>query len=317
MTPARAILAAVLAAVMLLAGAMIIARTGGREAADLNDILVTGPGGGLVCFLAAVGAILLGALGVLMAFLAFIFREEDDDRQIRRRGFPKGLPILLIVLGLALVWFALRCAPATAPEAPVAVAVEPDAPPAEEAGDVDAALVGDEPATPAALVFSETAFDWPFKDPLIRDGRAVWLTRDRPFADDGAAPLLCGKAWVGVTGSASEEGPADRNAERARLRAAAAADAARLWLRRHPGCGETPVFGIDLGQHAPVGGDDAGATTANQRRVLVIARNRAEGETLTLAAARAELAAALADPGSRAMLLAGRRYPAEPAILAP
>ncbi|MFN3958443.1 MAG: hypothetical protein ACK4NP_00860 [Parvularculaceae bacterium] len=317
MTPVRAVLAAVLAAIMVFAGTIIVARLYGREAADIIEILLAGPGPGLLCFIAAAGALILAALGVLTGFLAFLFREEDNDRQIRKRGFPKGLPLVLIVLSLTLVWIALRCGGAPEAAAPVAVPVAPDAPPAE---DIETALEGGAPSTPPAppaLFFGETAFDWPYKDPLIQGGRAVWMTGARPFSEVGAAGFLCNKAWVAVTGSASEEGPPDRNAERARARALAAAEAARRWLARHRECGDTPVFAVDLGQHAPSAGDDTGAATAYQRRVLVIARDRANSGTMTAAAARADLAGQLSDPGTRAALFAGRRFPAEPVIIAP
>ncbi len=321
MTPVRAVAAAILAAIMVVAGALIVARALGREAADLFEVLFAGPALGLPCFLAAAGAVLFGALGVLTAFLAFIAREEeeDDERGFRRRGFPKSLPLVLIILTLTLVWVALRCRPAPAPEAPVAVAVEPEAPPAEE---IEQELAGGE-APPApdpqreAYVFGETRFDWGFKDPLIRDGRPVWMSRERPFTDETDAALICGKAWVAVTGSASEEGPAERNAERSRLRARAAAEAAQRSLAGRPQCGETFVFGVDLGQHAKGAADESGAATAYQRRVLVIARDRRDGEALSQETARAELAAALADPGRRAALVGGRIFPAAPAIVTP
>lgn len=317
MTPVRAVFAAVLAAIMLVAGALIVARVSGREAADFVEVLLAGWAPGLWCFLAAAGAVALGASAVLTAFLAFIEREEPDDGPFRRRGFPKGAPILLVALSLALVWYALRCASAPAPEAPIAVAVEPDAPPAE---DIDEELAGGEPIDAldlqgASYLFGETQFDWGFKDPLIRSGRPVWMSPVRPFTDETAASLLCGKAWVAVTGSASEEGPADRNAARSRVRAAAAADAARQWLSRHPECGETIVFGVDLGQHAAGTPDDTGAATANQRRVLTASRLRSDGEPLSAGAARADLEALLADPSQRTALYAGRRFQAEPAIL--
>lgn len=319
MTPLRAALAAFLAAVMLLAGSLIVARMSGGAASDLVEILLAGPGGGLLCFLAALGAAAFGGLGVFTAFLAFIEREEEDDGMSRRRGFPKPLPVLFVVIALGLVWAALRCAGAPEPEAPVAVAVEPEAPPTD---DLDGALQGGEPVFEAAdaapaVSYGEAGFDWAFKDPLIRARGAVWLSGGRPFADEASGETLCGKAWVAVTGSASEEGPAARNAERARLRAAAGAEAARRWIARHPACGETHVFGIDLGQHAAGSPDDTGAATAYQRRVLVMARDRREGETMTVEAARAELAGYLADPASRAALLGGRRFPAEPVILPP
>lgn len=319
MTPVRAVFAAVLAGVMLLAGALIVARTAGREAADLFEILLAGWGPGLWCFLAAAGALALGAAGVLTAFLAFIEREEADAGPFRRRGFPKSAPILLIAIALGLVWFALRCSGAPAPETPVAVAVEPEAPPPV---DLEDELEGGEPvldvaSTGPTVSFSETSFDWTFKDPLIRGAGHQWMTRERPFTDESAAALLCGKAWVAVTGSASEEGPAGRNAERSRLRAAAAAEAARRWIARHPDCGVTYVFGVDLGQHAAGAPDDTGAATAYQRRVLVMARARNDGETLTADAARAELAGYLANSATRDAFLGGRRFPAEPVILAP
>ena len=319
MTPVRAVFAAVLAAVMLLAGALIVARTAGREAGDLFEILLAGWAPGLWCFLAAAGAFALGGLGVLTAFLAFIAPEEPDDGPFRRRGFPKSAPILFIILGLVLVWFALRCAGAPAPEAPVAVAVEPLAAPAD---DIDEALEGGGPAPEPIdqgpfVSYGEARFEWAYKDPLIRAGGPQWMTRERPFTDESDAAALCGKAWIAVTGAASEEGPADRNAERSRLRAAAAADAARRWIRGHPECGETFVFGVDLGQHAIGNADETGAATAYQRRVLVMARDRREGETLTSDAARAELAGHLSDPDSLAALLRGRRFPAVPVIITP
>jgi len=299
----------------VVAGAMIVARTGGREAADLIEILLAGPGSGLLCFLAAAGAVLFGALGVLMALLAFIFREEDDDRQFRRRGFPKGLPILLIVLSLVLVWFARRCAPASAPEAPVAVTVEPDAPPAD---DLEGELQGGEPIVAAPpITAAATAFSWSYKNPLIREGGAgIWVRGEGPFTDDAEArALLCGKAWVAVTGSASEEGPADRNAVRSRLRAVAADNAASQWIKSQSDCVTGALFAVDLGQHAAGVAGDAGAATAYQRQVLVISRARQGDEFISASAARAELAAFLADPASRAALLGGRRFPAEPVIL--
>jgi len=312
MTPLRAILAAVLATVMLFAGALIVARTGGREAGDIVEILLAGPGGDLGCFLFAAGAFVLGGLGVLAAFLAFIAREEDDDGPFRRRGFPKSAPILLIALSLGLVWFALRCSPQPAPAQPIAIAVAPTAPTADDP--VDEPEVE---APAAATTFAETAFDWTFKDPLIGDDGARWMSRERPFTDESAAALLCGKAWVAVTGSASEEGPADRNAERSRLRALAGAEAAQRWLARRQECGETPVIAIDLGQHEAGGRDESGAATAYQRRVLVMSRDRRIGETLTAEAARAEVLALLADQSSRAAFLGGRRFTAEPVILTP
>lgn len=316
MTPVRAVLAAVLAAIMLVAGALIVARTSGREAADFVEVLLGGWAPGLWCFLAAAGAAALGGVAVIAAFLAFIEREEPDEGPFRRRGFPKSAPILLIAMSLALVWFALRCASAPETEAPIAVAVEPEAPPTE---DIEEELAGGEPVdAPAPTVTAApTRFSWAYQNPLIRrDGRAVWLSGEGPFTDDQESrALLCGKAWIAVSGSSSEEGPAARNAIRSLLRARAADNAASGWIQSHPDCPAGPLFAVDFGQHAPVSGDASGAATAYQRQVYVISRAAAAGEYLNEDAARAELAAFLADPASRAQLFGGRRFTAEPVIL--
>ncbi len=324
MTPARAVLAAILATVMLLAGALIVARTGGRSGADFLEVLLAGPAPGLWCFLAAAGAVAFGAAGIFTAFLAFIAREEDEDEgPFRRRGFPKAAPLILIILALALVWYALRCAPAAEAADPIAVAVAPEAPIEEN---IDDALEGGEPLDAINLqgsstIFGETDFDWTFKNPLIGDGGHRWMTRERPFTDDRAGgandALLCKKAWIAVTGSTSEEGPADRNAARSRLRALEAAAAARGWLARRPDCGKPFVFAVDLGQHEGAGRDDTGLSTANQRRVLIAARLPNAVGALTATVARAELGALLANPTSRELFFGGRRFPAEPVILAP
>jgi hypothetical protein len=315
MTPVRAFIAAFLAAVMVIAGAMIVARASDRAASDLIEVLLAGPGIGWPCFLAAAGAVLMGAGGVLTAFLAFIAREEEDDGPFRRRGFPKSAPLLFVILSLALVWFALRCTNAPEPAAPIPVAVEPETPPTE---DIDVALEGGDPVDQRPTVFAApTRFSWTYQNPLIRgDGTGIWVDGDRPFADDSEArALLCDKAWIAVTGSSSEEGPAARNAIRSRLRARAADNAASGWIRSHPDCAAGPLFAVDFGQHSPVSGDASGAATAYQRQVYVIARAAAPGENINEDAARAELAAFLADPSSQAQLFGGRRFLAEPYIL--
>jgi hypothetical protein len=314
MTPVRAALAAFLAAVMLLAGVMIVARAAGRDAADLFEVLLAGPGPGLSCFLAALGALVLGGLGVIAAFLAFIAQEEPDDGPFRRRGFPKSAPIVLIALALGLAWFALQCASAPAPDAPVAVAMEPEAPPVEE---LEIALAGGDPAPPPVIA-AAADFSWSYQNPLIRRGAGLWAAGETPFTDnDEARRLLCGKAWIAVSGSASEEGPADRNAIRSRLRALAAAEAARRAVKSLPDCVAGPLLAVDLGQHEAGASSGGGEATAYQRQLLVITRARNGDEVVDEAAARAELSAFLADPANRAALLAGRRFPAEPVILTP
>lgn len=318
MTPVRALIAAVLAAVLFGAGLFIVAGLAGARPHDLLPLLSPGRSPfELWCFLGAWGALVFGALGVLTAFLAFLAPEEDDDPRVRRRGFPKGLPLLLVVIALALAFVALRCG--VAGEAPIAVPVAPSpaaalaAPPSVPAAPV-------QPAGPPPAGVAVAAFQWRFMDPLMRETGGVWLPDGAPFADDAENErLLCGKAWVAVSGSASEEGPSERNAARARIRTERAMARAGSWLSQHDECGGTVVLGVDLGQHvttAPVAAE--GAATAYQRQILVASRGRAYGEAaLSSAAAEAELAAFLADPANRRAFFGGRTFQRDPVILAP
>ena len=83
---------------------------------------------------------------------------------------------------------------------------------------------------------------------------------------------------------------------------------------QHQECGETPVFGVDLGQHLVTGEDGGdGAATAYQRQILIVAR---PGAAVSPDIAEAELRAFLDNPANRAELFAGRRFPAEPVIFA-
>jgi hypothetical protein len=327
MTPVRALLACLLAAILLGAGTFIVASAAGSRPHDLVPLLSIGRSPfSLWCFLAAWGALVTGALGVLAAFLAFVAPEEDDDPRFRRRGFPKSAPLILVAMALGLIYFALRCS-GEPRQAPIPVPVAPE--PVEAAPET--ALLGEEPApidAPAAEIPQATmpaadsaSFEWRYKYPLPRGEGAVWDNIDQPFADQAeTARLLCGKAWVAVTGSASEEGPAERNAIRARLRAERAMMRAQSWLSRHDECGQTIVLGVDLGQHAPVAGlsADDGAASAYQRQILVVSRlRRSPDEAPTIDAAIAELDQFLANPADRASLYAGRVFPEAPEILRP
>lgn len=324
MTPVRAVFASLFAATIFGAGVFIAASLAGSRPHDLVPLLsLSRIPFSLWCFLAAWGAIIAGVLGVLAAFLAFIAPEEEDDPRFRRRGFPKSAPLVLIAVALGLVWLALRCASAAAPP-PIALPVEPETGTGETPADLPAEAP---PAAEAPVAAGDpaptseaAAFQWPYKIPLVRDEGAIWSGDPKPFFDDDEARrLLCGKAWLAVTGSSSEEGPAERNAVRARLRAGRAMAEASLWLSRHAECGPAIVFGIDLGQHAAVAGrDDDGAASAYQRQVLVVSRtHRSADEALSAGAAEEELRAFLGDPAARAALYAGRNFPAEPQILAP
>jgi len=323
MTPVRALVAGLVAAILFGAGLFIAASFAGGRPHDLVPLLSFARAPFSVpCFLAAWSAFALGGLGVIAAFLAFLAPDEDDDPRLRRRGFPKAAPLALIAAALGLAFVALRCA-AGAAAAPIAVAVPAPVEAAVMVDRAEAELLGGEPiataATPEAVA-GATAFQWRFKDPLLRGDGPLWMGGGQPFSDEAeSSGLLCGKAWIAVTGSASEEGPPDRNAARSEIRTRWALTRAAQWLARHAECGAPILFGVDLGQHAPtLSNADEGAATAYQRQVLVASRARGEGEAaLSRAQAEAELAAFLADPSMRAALLAGRQFATAPAIIRP
>lgn len=199
--------------------------------------------------------------------------------------------------------------------------VEPAAalpPPEEKARIIEAAkpLVASE----------ETGFFWTYEYPLIRDNTVVSSPEvDRALAElmplddpNGAvAKMLCGKAWVAFSGSASEEGPKDRNEMRARARAELVSARARLWLDRHPDCKRPVIVALDLGQHGQTSADDP-ASTAYQRQLIVIGRSRAsEDETLEPAAAVEEMRVFYGNEAMRAKLLGARHYRSEAAVFVP
>lgn len=322
----RASFASLIAAVLLAAGLFIVTSFADARVRDLLALLdLARAPFSVVCFLAAWIAIVIGAFGVLAAFLAFIAPEVDENEpRLRRRGFPKAAPIVLIALSLATAWFAIRCTHAPLADPPIAVPIEPATVSDETAPRGDEKRV-DEPTTPEdaplpAPKVDAAAYEWTYMYPLPRDAGAVWSAAALPFDANStdAERLLCDKAWVAVTGSSSEEGPADRNRTRSRLRTERTMAGAAKWLAAHPNCGETPVFGIDLGQHVVAIAANASdpAASAYQRQVLVVSRSRsASGDVIDARMAREELEAFLADPSNMAALLAGRQYSAAPQIV--
>ncbi|MEX0644012.1 MAG: hypothetical protein WD076_01785 [Parvularculaceae bacterium] len=332
--PVRSFIAAIVALVILLTGSVLIMAQEDATYAEVLALLqLRQPEASLLCVLAGWGAVAAAALALITAFAAFI--AEDDDGE-RRRGFPKGIPIIFLLIALALLWGAIRCvrqaapetvrvvvAPQPAPSSPADIEPEPLSPPEATPPSTPAA-----PTRPAVAAFA-TNMTWRFKYPLILNGNYVQAPENaqalaRLFpADDPYSEvrgMLCGKAWVAFTGSASEEGPFERNERRARVRAELVAAQAKAWLSaRGPDCPRPAILAIDLGQHAPTGAAALdGADTSYQRQVLVASRASASAdEALGAEAAAAELRQFLADPGGEGALLAGRRFQRPPRVFIP
>lgn len=322
--PARAFIAALVTLGLLAGGAYF---TLDYKQVEINDVVALlmreNYDAGLLCTIAAWGAVAAAALAVLSAFAAF-FEEDDEDELGRRRGFPKVIPLILIIVSLVLFWAMFDCAARQAP-APATVISEPaPAPPPQPAPAQD-----DTPPAAPAIKVNPAAYDWPFMIPLIDDGGY----RDTPQFRRAAAALfpagddaqwrsaLCEAAWVMVSGAASEEGPRLRNETRSRIRAQIAADALRRRIETYTdNCRAPVVLAVDLGQHVvtspPVAGD--GSDTAFQRAVIVATRmRRSPSETMTTGEAKREAEAYLDDPANQAEFFAGRRYGKAPAVFLP
>lgn len=318
--PARALAAALIALALLAGGAWFTLDYKDAGLADVVALLRRESDAGLLCALAAWASIVAGALGVVAAFAAF-FEEEDEDGY-RRRGFPKAVPVVLIIVSLVLFWAMFDCAAREAPPAQVAIST-PAPPPVEPASA--------EPAPPLAaptIDVALSAYDWPFMIPLIDDDRyretpelARALAQIFPRQDDGGRAMLCDAAWVMVSGAASEEGPRPRNETRSRIRAELVAAAARSWLAAHTDdCRAPLIVAVDLGQHAPTLspalGD--GSDTGFQRAVIVVSRmRRSDDETMTTSEALREAESFLDGPDNARRMLAGRAYGKAPTAFLP
>lgn len=317
---ARAFIAAIFVVALLAGGAYL---TLDLKDAAINDVLALlrrdDPDIGLLCTIAAWGALIAGGLAVIAGFAAFV-EDEDDDDGFRRRGFPKIIPLLLVAVSLVLFWAMFDCAARSAPPPATVISTPAPAPaPAPSAP----------PPAPTINVV-RAAYDWPFMIPLIDDENyretpelTQALAALFPLADeDGRVrAMLCDAAWVMVTGSASEEGPRPRNETRSRIRAEFVAAAARRWLAAHTDDCEAPlIFAVDLGQHAPtlpaVAGD--GSDTAFQRSLIVVSRVKRAGDApLSVSTALGEADDYLADPARLRTMLAGRVYPNPPRLFLP
>jgi hypothetical protein len=346
---AGSFVAAFAAFLALLLASAVLAALRGSDIGAVSDILfLRDRNAGLLA--AALGWLWLifGLFSVGAAFAAFAVLEGDDapDRLPHRR-MPKVAPVFLMAASLLALWFVF--APARPPASPPLVAAPatpidvdtalagaaapaPEAPPAA-AAPIAAAATSAAAAPPAPLSSAdrareatlaiETPLIWTYEYPLMRDGaplaspeveRALAELLPMRDPDGNVARLLCGKAWVAFTGSASEEGPPQRNAMRARARAMLLARRAEIWLDEHPQCERPVILAMDLGQHAPTAAGSP-ADTAYQRQAIVVSRVRARpDERLDATEAKAELAAFYADPAMRGRLLGSRRFPADPAI---
>lgn len=318
--PARALAAALIALALLAGGAVYTLNAKDAGVDEVLALLMGESEGGLLCMIAAWGSLGAGALGVVAAFAAF-FEEEDEDGY-RRRGFPKAVPVILIIVSLVLFWAMFDCA--AREEAPAPVAISASAPP------VEPTPVEPEPPRAAPTIdVAVGAYDWPFMIPLIEGAGyaaspelAGALTAIFPLGeDDGRTAALCDAAWIMVAGAASEEGPRPRNETRSRIRAELAAGAARRRLEAHTDdCRAPIVLAVDLGQHAPtspaVRGD--GSDTGFQRSVIVVSRmRRSDDEPMTMNEALREAESFLDDPDNARRVLAGRAYGKAPTVFLP
>lgn len=299
----------------------------------------------------------LGVAGIAGAFAAFVVLEGDDmPKRIPHRRFPKALPPILLGASLGVLWLMLAPAgddppidaavrpPVTLPDdksldvalaggdaAASAPSDEAEQGPVIDPTNSEAATGAAPPPAPseieqAATTSRETTLFWTYEYPYVREGRIVSSEQvDRDLAtlipmddpDGSVAKMLCGNVWLAFSGSASEEGPLERNAVRARARAELLATRAIAWLDAHPDCERPVVLALDLGQHVGTGARDA-RQTAYQRQAIIVSRARANpAERLSPSAARAELEAFYEDGAMRARLLGARRFKAPPAIFVP
>ncbi len=336
----RAGLAAIITAVLWLAGAAFMLNlTAAGPGAYFSSLFFQNEAQGLRCFLLAASALLAGGFAIVSSITAFRDSEDDDDD-----AFPFGAIPFFLVASLGFFWFAIDCAATKPIDAPDMLQKMIDASPApdplapvepepqsnlETPIDVPVPVAEDRPPAPEVNALPNAA-SWPYQYPLIRNSgylssRATdaFLTSLFPADDrDGAMrALLCGKAWVAVSGASSQEGPALRNRLRAHFRAELAALNAQAWLNAQPdSCRPPAVLALDLGQHMSTvaNASAGGGATGYQRQVFIVSRRLTPDESaLEPADALSELQAFLSEPENRAALLGERRYHWAPLAFAP
>jgi hypothetical protein len=316
-SPLRALLGAIVMALLLAIGVAVVLNFIKSDfGAFADQIFGRTPSATLWSRVAGWLAVGAGVLAILAAYVAWY--EEPEFDGITRRGFPRYIPVFFFAATLALLWLAmslLKKPEATPPTPPPAVA------PAEEE---PLELEGGEPVPEPQVTAVAMPLRYTFRYPLITargaEG-AAYTQRDLALAfpmkdvDGRVRALLCGKAWVALAGSASQEGDRDRNETRARLRAELAVARARTWLAAHADdCPAPALIGLDLGQHAAVVSAPSadGADTADQRQLIIVTRAlRAEEDPASTSAALAEARAFYASNAGRTAVLGGRRYQRE------
>lgn len=322
-SPLRALLGAVVAALLLAIGvALVLSGLKSHFGAFADQIFGRTDLATLWSRIVGWLAVASGVLTILSAYVAWY--EEPEFDGVTRRGFPRYVPVLLFAVTLALLWLAMGLMKKPVVEAPPAA---PAAAPVEEE---PLELEGGDPLPEPQVTAVSLPVRYTFRYPLITahgaEG-AAFTQRDLALAfpmkdgDGRVRALLCGKAWVALTGSASQEGDRDRNEARARLRAELAIARARAWLQAHAeDCPAPTLIGLDLGQHEAVVAAPAfdGADTADQRQLIIVTRALGADENPpTPEAALAEALAFYASAEGRAAILSGRRYLREAEFFAP
>jgi len=273
----RSILAAIITVILMVGGIYLILQFTDATFSDyFSALLFQNDAHPLRCFLFAFGAIVCAILALVSCVAAYFEDEHFDEYE--HDEFPIGAIPFFIVASLGLFFFALGCSADRSSAEPFAdetVEIEPAMTKVPEP--LLDALVEPEPETVEQIDLGPPplpeipqpevhglfgAGSWPYKLPLVRNDQPVespeltdFLNNDVfPFGDraGGVRSILCGKAWVAIVGSASEEGPSDRNMKRARFRAELALKRAEEWLDHHEDSCRRPVLlGVDQGQHRP------------------------------------------------------------------
>lgn len=327
----RAVIAAIFSILAVVAGAAAIVNFRGAILDDVfANLLFQGGEGSFWCSVALWGSLAAFLFSIVFAYATFIVVDDDDTR---RRPLPWIVTPIVMVLGFVAFWCSLGCKPAPSQPVSVAAPVEevedlPEPPadfdlPVTEESEVEALpVLPPVPVAPAVLV-RNTSSPWPYKMPIIDAPSQISRASSAAFvstlleSERAMMNELCGAEWVAVVGSSSQEGPATRNAKRAKLRASMVAEGLLERLRNESACDVPVVLGVSLGQHQAVLSDvgDTGLSTGYQRQVQFIVQNAAEAPgDLT---ARQALQAWLEEDENHLALVGSRAFSGTPVIFDP